>query len=110
LAADAEIKGEVSMFPIDCSGEPGRYFMLINGIPLVASFVGRLECYGCIKPTQVCTITLLVLTDFVVGEIVKKRSGMEVRKSATLWSDEQHRGKEASPIPWDEAYLRAVYE
>ena len=53
---------------------------------------------------------LKILTDFVVGEIVKKRSGMEARKSATLWSDEQHRGKEAFPIPWDEAYLRAVYE
>jgi hypothetical protein len=54
--------------------------------------------------------TFLVLTDFVVGEIVKKRSGMEVRKSATLWSDEQHRGKDTGPIPWDETYLRAVYE
>jgi hypothetical protein len=52
----------------------------------------------------------LLLTDFVVGEIVKKRNGREARESATLWSDEQHRGKEASPIPWDETYLRAVCE
>jgi hypothetical protein len=50
----------------------------------------------------------LVLTDFVVSELMEKRSGMGVWKSATLWSDEQHRGREAATIPWPQAYLRAI--
>jgi hypothetical protein len=44
----------------------------------------------------------------VVCEAVEKIRGMEARKSATLWSDEQHRGGEASTIPWLQTYLRAV--
>src|SRR5207244_9557016 len=44
--------------------------------------------------------TILILTDFVVGELVERIRGMEARKCATLWSDEQHSGEEASPIPW----------
>jgi hypothetical protein len=53
---------------------------------------------------------LLILTDFVVGNLVETLSGMEAQQSATLWSDEQHRGRAVSPIPWDQTYLRAVYE
>jgi len=50
----------------------------------------------------------LVLTDFVVNRRVKKRAGMDARKSATLWSDEQHRGREIATIPWPQTYLRAL--
>src|SRR5262245_4564153 len=33
---------------------------------------------------------------------------MEARQSATLWSDEQHRSRDAFSIPWQSPYLRAV--
>ena len=36
--------------------------------------------------------------------------GMEPAKSATLWSDEQHRSKAAFSIPWQSPYLRTVCE
>jgi hypothetical protein len=54
--------------------------------------------------------TFLLLTDFVVSELMAKLSGMEVRKSATLWSDEQHRSRAAYTIPWESPYLRPVCE
>ena len=53
---------------------------------------------------------LLVLPDFVVSQITKKIAGMEAQKSSTLWSDEQPSFGEAAPIPWEQAYLRAVRE
>jgi len=40
----------------------------------------------------------------------EKIVGMDAPQSATLWSDEQHRGGEAAPIPWEQAYLRGVRE
>jgi hypothetical protein len=53
---------------------------------------------------------LLVLTDFVVDKLGENLSGMEARKSATLWSDEQHRSRASFAIPWESPYLRAVCE
>ena len=38
----------------------------------------------------------------------EKIVGMDASESATLWSDEQHRGGDAAPIPWEQAYLRTV--
>jgi hypothetical protein len=55
-------------------------------------------------------IIFLVLTDFVVDKLGENLSGMEARKSATLWSDEQHRSRASFAIPWESPYLRAVCE
>jgi hypothetical protein len=49
-------------------------------------------------------------TGFCGWPMSEKTMGMEAQKSATLWSDETHSGGEATPIPWQQAYLRAVCE
>jgi hypothetical protein len=71
-----------------------------GGLYMPALTCGLVEKVQTIADPRRQCANLLLLTDFVVGKPVEKLSGMEARKSATLWSDEQHRSGKTCSIPW----------